>query len=288
MASEANWDVRLLRVWGTLLILGWLLPMPVSMGRPAVWLWPWEILDDASTGAVLQSLLQLALGIGAIWVAASASHATRGAFALSAALACVLVPLASEMGSALLNTPLLGTVGVLGMLGFLGLPAIAAGNRVYRRQPTHAGAPFLAALGGAGVLLAAVFPILHAGRESHALIEILGIAEAWRTAWPLLIWWLCLLVASLLAMTLFFRPDPRGVPLTLGWGLRALMWSLPVALLIVCLQAAEATGLLLVAFLKTMLLLYGIVILLAVGAARLLQGAEDTGPSEAQLRKTFE
>ncbi len=286
-----DWDVRILTGWGVALVLTWILPLYLPLGFESRWVWPWTLIRMQGGVGTLLLVLWPVLGVALVVAARRGQPVTRGWVALGGSLGFVLLPLLADETNAVMFNEYTGAFGALAILGYLGLPAMAAGNRVYRRHAGRRGAGAIAAAGGLAVLALAVVPSIGVGKR-HAPVEVYGEAAAWKAAWPFLLWFLGALCAAGLAVGLLARPAVDGIPRLLGRMLRGLMWGGPVAVLLMLLIVAEgrSTGPLLLVFLKQFGMLCGVVIVMAVGAARLLQGPDPAGLAldEAELRRAFE
>jgi hypothetical protein len=172
-------------------------------------------------------------------------------------------------------------------LGLYGVAFIAAGNRVYRRYGALRFPALVAVLGGAMTLLS--FYILYqraidsgAPAPSRLESDFLG-AQA-----LILIWCFGLALYACLALLYLLRPNPEGLPRFQSKLLRVLVWGLPIATFLSLLFTPFGASYFfpfLIGILMVAILGYGLMIPLAVGVARILQGADLV--EESQL-KTLE
>jgi hypothetical protein len=275
-----DWDRPLALRWVIGLATGCLLPtvIPGLFGGTR-WVWVWDVIGKAPPAKVLMAVLPLGLAVGVFAVLHSESGRVRGLLVLVLAVASLLVPVfLSDVGDLLMSPWAFLTGGVqrsyLPLAFVVAAAAVAAGNRGAKGELRKGPSSYVAGLGGLTLITCYFVPVLD-----KPLVGLLLSGETWRAAWWLALWLLALFLYAGLGAILI-------VPLRTGHGLRELAhawisrlarilaWSLPLLVIAFVMAGGEGAGAVyvLLMLLKAVLVTYGIVMLMAIGLARLLQG----------------
>ncbi len=169
---------------------------------------------------------------------------------------------------------------VFGIL--VGPPLLAAGNRVQRREEVTGMPLVLAIVGGVMILL----PFFNQV-EDHFVVEIFLEGDAWEMV-PLLLLllfaWFCL---GLAAVSLAFPGIRHARGAIISRLIRVCLWSAPLIIIVTVmgklgeLMGDSSGGI--AWFLLRMYLLYaGVVVLIAVGLARILEAPEPDEPGDIE------
>ena len=281
-----DWDRRLAKAWSTLLLAAFFVPLVVRipiLERTEV-IWSWDRWEEMGTKDLLLSLSPYLYAVLVLLVLRSDNRKLRGLVMFSGALAVILL-FYGVMSSAARGSGLEGAFGIVGGGGFalcflLGPALIAAGNREQKRALSRGIPHIMAGFGGIAVLTGFVFPFFG----EHSLIEIFRDGSAWKHAWMLLAWlvgFLCYGVCG--AAGLLFGSDDLYT-----WISRLSRWlpiSLPGVLLLFFLTVPGSSPYLLsvlIMLFKGLVPLYGLMVLLAIGLARLVEGPGIVEPEWAE------
>ncbi len=285
-----DWDVPLGRAWIRVLVAAWALPLVLPIPGHETVVWPWTGWGDASALDLALGFLPLALGATSWWVLSLERRRLRGALLVLACAAFTLVPIGRLFAVTGDVGPQMGFFLQVGWQPFalaLGAALIVAGNRQQKRSLGRGIAPFLAALGGLALLAAFLAPV----RLSHrgmAPIAFLLVGDIWESMWPLAVWLIGLVAFALLG---FVSPVVAriGDPLQsfVETGISRLARVLPVMLPLILLalyvwHGLPRVGLFFLILTKVLLGLYAVVMLIAIGLARLLDDADPTLWLEAE------
>lgn len=279
-----DWDVPLGRRWSLVLLLAYVLPIVVPTFASPLWIWPWTAWSQAAPLDVLLGLAPVLLALVAWGVLGLPRRRLRGALLLLACAATMLLPYGrvfQGLGGNGLAWEILLRIGWQGLALTLGLAAIVAGNRQQKRTLGRGVAPWLTALGGTA-LLAVFFVPVGLGLVGRGFVPaaVLLETEAWSAAWPLLLWLAGLLglgVAGALSPLAARLGDPlqTNVEGFISRFARLLPLSLPLVVLgLYVAHGAPGFAYFFLVLAKFLLHGYAVVILMTVGLARLLDGAD--------------
>lgn len=293
-----DWDVGLGRRWAKLLALGFFLPIvfPLDLrfiggANEIVVVWPWTGMGERSLTDTLYVAIPFLLAVSAWCVLGLRARRLRGGILLALCASAVFVPteklfLAEDPGG---FTRAASQIGAIVGLLILGCVFVAAGNRQQKRSMGRGPAPILAGLGGVAVVGAFLYPSIPFGRagQTVAPFAVFLEAEAWAEGWLLLGWLAGVFLFGALA-TLSFLAERVGYGLAIfvqRW-LSRLARLLPIALPCVVIGGYIAKGgpgvVYVVPFAaKTILMLLAVMVLAAIGLARLL---DDAAPGTVWVR----
>jgi hypothetical protein len=226
---------RWIRFWsnlcGGMLIVGFLCPMIIDGFRGSHLMWQWDLMSSMKGDQILGMIRPLILGfatlavgnlVGGIQRAVALFAMAGGTWVLYAVLAR-----APEMDLANLSAKSGGAILLLIIMPFSAC-TIAIGNRIRKRYPTD---PLPRTLAGvAGIVLASCFIIpLGGGRDSYPIIAAFFEKFAWRTAGPIMVVFLGLLLYGILGALSFLRVrDVASFCRLLSILARTILWGAPL------------------------------------------------------------
>lgn len=279
-----DWDVPLGRRWVVLLVAAWLLPLVVPLFESIVWIWPWSAWSDSSTMEIVQSLVPVLLGVVVWALLGLPRRRLRGGLVLLACAGSLLIPYGQMMrglGDETLAWELFRRIGWQGLALTLGLAAIVAGNRQQKRSLGRGIAPWITCGGGLALLAVFFVPFGLTDPRGRPLVvaSVFLEGEAWSQLWPALLW-----AGGLLGMGAAAALSPLaariGDPLqtlvenAISGLARLVPLLLPVVIVgLYVAHGGPGLGYVLLVLVKVLLHGYAVVLLMAVGLARLLDGA---------------
>ncbi|OHB75803.1 MAG: hypothetical protein A2Z34_07170 [Planctomycetes bacterium RBG_16_59_8] len=255
MQAIGEWTSARAKLWGIVLTVGILLPIIASFGEMTVISWPWDFI-----GASPFMILPLLLGIGAILIAAFMTGIMQGVTLFLCSVGVVAISFFMDVAAQFSVT---GTVSfgspILSILAFSSLIAIATGNHLRKSHPGEALPRFLAGVGGCVLVALFVIPF-----EGSAPIAGLFDSMAWKMAWGMMLIILAVFGYGVIgAITLLPIPNVALICSILSILARGVLVALPLLLLTA--GGGEGFGMLLFLVLKTCAMMYGMLILPAVG-----------------------
>lgn len=293
-ASEEGWDRPYGRLWGGALIVGFLLPLSYAAGAGSGrYLFVWDLVGQVDSLRLLLLLLPLLLGVTAVVIAGRATPRLRGAVLLLGALLVSVLPVL--VSGPVLFGPLANAASLVSiwLVLLLAPPAIAGANRVAKRSGPDPLLRALAGFGGLAMLLILFLPIGPDGTSIlGGLFKARGVIGRTAVVWPLILWLLLVLAYAVLAV-LYLVPavSASGIGRWLSVTARFALMGLPATLLLLILlggrSAADVFFPLLVVLLGGLARLYGVMILMAVGIALVLERAEPRWVPE-QVERVFQ
>ncbi len=276
-AGEAEaWTQGWAKICGILLIGGFCWPLYFSAGPfGGVVVWPWNLLSNSSAGGAFWLLLPLFLGVSSLCIGRFMAGRARTVvlFASSVGTMFLFLSIPLQGGNVGLQEysdriPNRGGFGVLALalLMLLSACAIAVGNRLRKGHPDAPLPSHMAGLGGCGLVLAFLVPVA----EGWPLIRLFFAGWAWQGAWSVILSMMACLAYGIAAIFSFQRStDPLPLCGSLSLLARAILIAPPILFLfqILAMGAGELFGTFFMMFLKIFALLYGQLLLAAVGLA---------------------